>query len=603
MLTIYSGQGSPGASTTAMHLAALWASQDREVLLIEADPDGGSISHNLGIQFTPGSASFVASGQSVQSNHLIDHAQDVLFANLHVMPAPASPTGARGIFAVLADVADELRTISENEMAVIIDGGRISAETAASGLTAASAGTVVVCSDSSDLSSLNHLTDALSARPDIEAPAGFAVSVGKSPISDDDWRDTHSLTFGGSIETLSDTADLSVFLNRTKRKNKKWLTSLEQVGEALYPYAHPPMSNRPRRTSEDSAPDTQPAAEAEPVADEPVGGDPAVYGEAPQTVPDSGFPAYQPPMAPAAQGYETYETPHDPAQPHPQWQQDYPPAHYLPPGGWSDPQAGGAYPPAASPDPYAYGQDPAMMPQDPYGHPQPWPPQYPQQPYEQQQPGGQPPPQYPPQFYEQSPPPGPPPQYPQQPYEAQQPGGQPPSQYQPPNYEQPQPAVQPPPQLPPQNFEQSPPAGPPPQYPQQPYEAQQPGGQPSIQQPPENFEQPGSLPQAQPPAPSQPQAPTAQPEQPTLETAPPADPSPPPADLAAPPAPPAPPTAAPPADLTAPPANVPAADLTAPPADAPAPVPDIKPTGSFRDWAAKLHGAKAGDAAAQSRGY
>ena len=568
MLTIYSGQGSPGASTTAMHLAALWASQDREVLLIEADPDGGSISHNLGIQFTPGSASFVASGQSVQSNHLIDHAQDVLFANLHVMPAPASPTGARGIFAVLADVADELRTISENEMAVIIDGGRISAETAASGLTAASAGTVVVCSDSSDLSSLNHLTDALSARPDIEAPAGFAVSVGKSPISDDDWRDTHSLTFGGSIETLSDTADLSVFLNRTKRKNKKWLTSLEQVGEALYPYAHPPMSNRPRRTSEDSAPDTQPAAEAEPVADEPVGGDPAVYGEAPQTVPDSGFPAYQPPMAPAAQGYETYETPHDPAQPHPQWQQDYPPAHYLPPGGWSDPQAGGAYPPAASPDPYAYGQDPAMMPQDPYGHPQPWPPQYPQQPYEQQQPGGQPP-----------------------------------SQYQPPNYEQPQPAVQPPPQLPPQNFEQSPPAGPPPQYPQQPYEAQQPGGQPSIQQPPENFEQPGSLPQAQPPAPSQPQAPTAQPEQPTLETAPPADPSPPPADLAAPPAPPAPPTAAPPADLTAPPANVPAADLTAPPADAPAPVPDIKPTGSFRDWAAKLHGAKAGDAAAQSRGY
>ena len=79
MLTVYSTQGSPGASTTAMHLAAHWASEGREVLLIEADPAGGSLSHNLGIQFTPGSASFVASGLPILSNHLIDHAQDVLF--------------------------------------------------------------------------------------------------------------------------------------------------------------------------------------------------------------------------------------------------------------------------------------------------------------------------------------------------------------------------------------------------------------------------------------------------------------------------------------------------------------------------------------------
>ena len=135
VLTVYSTQGSPGASTTAMHLAAHWASEGREILLIEADPAGGSLSHNLGIQFTPGSASFVASGLPVQSNHLIDHAQDVLFENLHVMPAPASPTGARGIFDTFADFSEELRTISENEMAVIIDGGRMTADTAASALT------------------------------------------------------------------------------------------------------------------------------------------------------------------------------------------------------------------------------------------------------------------------------------------------------------------------------------------------------------------------------------------------------------------------------------------------------------------------------------
>ena len=144
MLTVYSTQGSPGASTTAMHLAANWASEGREVLLIEADPAGGSLSHNLGIQFTPGSASFVASGLPILSNHLIDHAQDVLFENLHVMPAPASPTGARGIFNTFAEFSENLRTISENEMAVIIDGGRMTADTAASALTTGATGVVVV---------------------------------------------------------------------------------------------------------------------------------------------------------------------------------------------------------------------------------------------------------------------------------------------------------------------------------------------------------------------------------------------------------------------------------------------------------------------------
>ena len=34
----------------------------------------------------------------------------------------------------------------------------------------------------------------------------------------------------------------------------------------------------------------------------------------------------------------------------------------------------------------------------------------------------------------------------------------------------------------------------------------------------------------------------------------------------------------------------------------PQPTPDIQPSGSFRDWAAKLHGAKAEDQAAQNQG-
>ena len=97
MLVVYSAHGSPGASTTAVYLAAQWAASGNEVLLVEADPGGGSLSHNLGIQFTPGLASFVAAGLDISGGNLIDHSQDVLFNNLHVMPSTSSPTGARQI--------------------------------------------------------------------------------------------------------------------------------------------------------------------------------------------------------------------------------------------------------------------------------------------------------------------------------------------------------------------------------------------------------------------------------------------------------------------------------------------------------------------------
>ena len=406
VLTVYSTQGSPGASTTAMHLAAHWASEGREILLIEADPAGGSLSHNLGIQFTPGSASFVGSGLPVQSNHLIDHAQDVLFENLHVMPAPASPTGARGIFNTFADFSEELRTISENEMAVIIDGGRMTADTAASALTTGATGVVVVCRNNSQLPSLEHLRDALAANPGGDGPQACAVTVGKSPMAPEEWQDNYGLTFCGSIEVVADMAtDLSAYLARSKRKSKKWRASLEEVGEKLYPYAQPPASNRPRRPAAAAAarPDTEvsgDAGKATPAAAtfDPAAQYPAGYGQSPPMAPPEGFPAYgqAPPMAPAPQpGYGQ--------------------SHYLAPPGWAaDPQSPswpgyGEAPPMAPPEGFpAYGQPapplypPAQYPAQPYEQQ----PQYPTQPYEQQ-------PQYPTQPYEQQP------QYPTQPYEQQ----------------------------------------------------------------------------------------------------------------------------------------------------------------------------------------
>ncbi|MCY4423170.1 MAG: hypothetical protein OXC06_08880 [Acidimicrobiaceae bacterium] len=520
MLTVYSTQGSPGASTTAMHLAAHWASSGREVLLIETDPAGGSLSHNLGIQFTPGSASFVASGLTVQSNHLIDHAQDVLFESLHVMPAPASPTGARGIFEIFAAFAGDLRTISENEMAVIIDGGRISADTAASALTTEAAGVVVVCRDNSQLSSVGHLTEALASGPG-DGPVGCAVTVGKSPMSPEEWQESCGLGFCGSIETVSDMAtDLSAYLTKGKRKSKKWRASLEQVGESLYQYAHPPMSDRSRR-ARPAEPATMPGADAAGGTDgsaraaaagsgPPAGHDPAAHAQAPPTAPPEGLLAHgrpAPPMAPAAgAGF-------DPSH-HPQ--PGYPPSHHPPPA--PDPQPG--YPPSHHPPPTGWPTDPGA-PQG-YGEP--------------------PPPEGRPAYGQPAPPPYPPAQFPAHPYE--QPHYPPPEAHEQPQYP------------PPGTYEQ------PPAHQQPPEAHEQP---PAHQQPPEAYEQP----QYPPPGTYEPPQYPAHPYgQPTTQPEPPAQ----------------------------------QAPHEPPPQTQAAPRPNIQPTGSFRDWAVKLHGSNARDMAADRGG-
>ena len=557
MLTVYSTQGSPGASTTAMHLAANWASEGHEVLLIEADPAGGSLSHNLGIQFTPGSASFVASGLPILSNHLIDHAQDVLFENLHVMPAPASPTGARGIFNTFAEFSEDLRTISENEMAVIIDGGRMTADTAASALTTGATGVVVVCRNNSQLPSLDHLRDALAASPGGDGPQACAVTVGKSPMDPEEWQDNYGLTFCGSIEMVADmSTDLSAYLARSKRKSKKWRASLEQVGESLYPLAQPPVSDRPRRTRPATSPETEPAEDAgraagtgaAAVSDPSATQDPAAHREAPPMAPPEGFPAYgqpAPPMAPAAgAGYgQSHYLP-----PAPEPQPGYGQSHYLPPTGWpGDPQSPGAPP--------GHGETPPMAP--PEGFPaygQPAPPPYPPLQY--------PPSQYPAQHYEQPPT-----------YQQPQPEAYPPA---PGSYEQPQPGAHPPPQYPahadeqpqPPTYEQPQPgaheAYAPHQYPAPTYEQPQP---PTHQQPP-TYEHPPT--HQQPPTYEHP--PTHQ--QPPTYEQPPTQPEPP----------------------------VHEASFEQPPEAESPPRPNMKPTGSFRDWAVKLHGSNAEDMTAHRGG-
>ena len=417
MLVVYGVPGSPGASTTAIHVAAHWASSGREVLLVEADPAGGSMSRNMGIQFTPGAASFVASGSPMRKGDLIDHSQDVLFTNLHVMPCPSNPSSTQEIIESFAKRAEELRDVSENDMAVVIDAGRAVPGPFTERWTASAAGVAVVArgDSGSSMSSLESVAGILAAGSGGGRPAnGCVVTIGKPLWSPDDFPSKCGLKLCDAIEDSPETAvDMSVFLDKAKRKDKKWRSSLKAVAEQLLPLAAPEPSVQRRPAfavaaaapAPPAAPQTpapqpevpaayqSPAAVAQPevaAAYQPQAApqpEPPAYQAPPTPQPEA--PAYQPqaapqPEAPAYQtpptpqpeapaAYETpavaqpYQAPVAPASPH---QAPTPrpeaPVAYQPP---ASPEAPAAYP-APPPTPSAY---PPAAPTPPYLTPAPQP--------------------------------------------------------------------------------------------------------------------------------------------------------------------------------------------------------------------------------------
>ena len=404
MLTIYSTNGSPGASTLAVYLSAVWAAAGKETLLIEADAAPGSLARKLGMQVSPGTASFFASDKPADAEHLIEHSQDVLFNTLHVMPAPANPTGAAACAEKLELIADRLRDIADGETAVIIDAGRLSAASAASQFVAHSAAVLVVSSDETevgDLPELDRLSEHTVAEADEAGPLGLSLSFGESPLSEDEWAEQWGFRHVGSLAAKMDgTAELAMFVERGKRKSRKLRAEIEGLAARFEEFAHPGGASSPR-----------PRRQAPPRPPEEAGADPGAAAES-SAAPEKAAPAGAGSPDPAS---DAPTPPHPAAPPHPA----EPPS---PDTGWG--AAAGAAPAGGSPavPPPA----PAYPPQAPPGYPPQAPPGYPPQPGHPLPP--QAPPGYPPQApsgYPPQVPSGYPPQ-PGQPVPPQAPPGYPP---------------------------------------------------------------------------------------------------------------------------------------------------------------------------------
>ena len=387
MLTVYSTYGSPGASTTAVYLAAQWASTGRQVLLIEADGAAGTLSQKLGVQFTPGTASFIASSKGVTAADLIDHAQDVLFSDLHLMPTPSSPSGAKTVAEKFAHLGEELRDVSDSEMAVIVDAGRLTAQARTSELTTSAAAVLVVTRDEAQVPSLEHVHDVLVENHEVPGPLGLVVTVGPSALKEGAWRSEYGLNYVGSIELTDQRGtDLSMFMPRAKRKSRKLRGSIEKLADALYDYACPASAASPRPrlpaarpgVEEAEQPDTS-AADANAAAPAADADPQDLLGEAPL---DPRLPEMPADYAPAPTPAPTPDLQVQPAMHH--GQPPYPeyaaPAPHPGHGGYPDssvPVSGQGH---SAPPHYAYPEPPQPPPLPPSGHSAPgYPPVPPQQ--------------------------------------------------------------------------------------------------------------------------------------------------------------------------------------------------------------------------------
>ncbi len=126
-ILVTAGKGSPGATTTAAALAAVTAFKaDRDTLLMELDPAGGTLALGTQIPLDPGLLTLAAAGRRGLDPALL-HAHSQALANgVGVIVAPTSPDRAASIARSLSAPISE--AASDLDGVVIIDCGRWSNE-------------------------------------------------------------------------------------------------------------------------------------------------------------------------------------------------------------------------------------------------------------------------------------------------------------------------------------------------------------------------------------------------------------------------------------------------------------------------------------------
>lgn len=125
VVAIWSARGSPGATTTALALAAAWP-PGRNVVVVEADAAGGELVCHMGLWADPSLVTLAAqSRSSVTTEGLWAHAQPLGDTGVRAVAAPPDPRRASAALSSLAQASLVHPDTSTGDLDVVIDLGRL----------------------------------------------------------------------------------------------------------------------------------------------------------------------------------------------------------------------------------------------------------------------------------------------------------------------------------------------------------------------------------------------------------------------------------------------------------------------------------------------
>lgn len=169
LVVVASVSGAPGASTTALGMAALWP--ERPALLVEADPGGGVVAARFGLAQEPGLASLAAARHGGHSGGVAPYVQQMPLG-LHVLVGPGAAETAAGAVSVLVGQGDAVARLAP---VVVADVGRLYANSPAWGLLRFADAVVLVTSGSTEY--LDHLDTRLPALRAVARPDFVGLAV------------------------------------------------------------------------------------------------------------------------------------------------------------------------------------------------------------------------------------------------------------------------------------------------------------------------------------------------------------------------------------------------------------------------------------------
>ncbi len=121
-ITVAASKGAPGATTTALAVAAALVARDERATLVELDGSGGTLALAAQLGFDPGLLSLAAAGRRGVDPSLIEQHLQRLQNGIDVLLAPPSPTRTSALISALAPSLAE--SLNELESATVVDCGR-----------------------------------------------------------------------------------------------------------------------------------------------------------------------------------------------------------------------------------------------------------------------------------------------------------------------------------------------------------------------------------------------------------------------------------------------------------------------------------------------